>query len=330
MKSPIFFKGDAKYAYSSGVVRGLESYLLTKADFNKLIDAPTAQMGAILSEFGYGGGEVEPEHVLDNAIKFLFDEINRITLRNEFTQIWQLRFDLLNFASALKSQLYDIGKFTFIPWGKHTYSEVSSAVSDVVSNTKTNLDPFLGSALENALRLHKEFLNTVVIDLAIDKAFGGFVLEKIPKGDFFSRWYSLMADWMNTKNFVRISLAGIPQKLFWAVLWKPGSLYEGVFASLWENSESASVVLVRTDYGKQLGENVAKSMKGELYLIDNYFNSLLKELYRYTRFCPYGLEVVWAYLCVKLEEISILRKIVRSKLAGISPQQIREVVFAVE
>lgn len=330
MKSPILFKDDIRYAYASGVIRGLENYLLKRTDFNKLIDSPNSQIASVLSELGYGGGEVEPEHVLDNAIKFLFAEIDRITLHSELTRICQLRFDLLNFSSALKAQLYDVKQSAFIPWGRHSYSEINSAVADAISNTKVQLEPFLATALEKALKLHKEFLNIIVIDLAMDKTFGDFVSKKLPKSEFFSRWYSIMADWMNTKNFVRIVLAEIPQKLFWAVIWETGDLPAETFIKSWENPESVHTIFVQTEYGKSLGDVMVKSMKGELYSIDNYFNSLMMELYRYTRFCPYGLEVVWAYLCVKLEEISILRKIVRGKLAGIDSHRIREVAFAVE
>ncbi len=327
MKPPLIFKGDPDYAYASGVVRGLEPYILTKADYQKILDADENQLGLVLSELGYGGGEHNPEHALDIATDLLFATIDKLSKHKKFTDLLKLRYDFHKSSVVFKARILGREVPPLVPWGTIPTDELVAGINAFVEGGEAKLPKPIIDGLALGKKLFAAYNAVLAIDIALDKTFITHARSVLPKGEYFSRWFALYSDWLNTKSFVRIVRSGVPTKLFWEIFCDGGDIGRAVFARALEGeNEQIPQAFANTEYGKRLVDVLRLVWRGKLVALDAFFSAKMRELFRYTRYCPYGLEIVWAYACMRLEEISTLRTILRAKKAQLPRETLKEVI----
>ena len=330
MKPPLIFKGDARYTYASGVIRGLELYLLTKSDYQKIIDADINQLTTVLSELGYGGGEHHPEHALDIATDNLFALIDKLSQDRIFTDAIKLRYDFQKAGVILKSRFFEKPLPELPLWGMLPDDELISGVESILNGEKSNLPDVLVDGILSARKTFSTYNSSNAIEIALDSEYCKHLQSVIPEGEFFQRWMRIYADWLNVKAFVRISLADMQMKVFREFFVECGDIPGKKFAEAEElGAEHFSSVFSNTEYGKELSDALKKAVDKNLSAIDTLFRIKLISLYKYTKYCPYGLELLWSYSLLKMEEIGVLRTILRTKLADIPIDFAREVISIV-
>jgi len=327
MKPTLIFKGDARYTYASGVVRGLELYLLGRADYQKLLDTPKEQLSTVLSEFGYQVREMRFEEALNKATKSLFDLVDKLSYHKELTSIWRTRTDMSNLSAVLKARFFETVLPALPDYGSIPVDDMVRQVNEYFESGRCELPQVMIDAIETASAKLKELNKPVAIDFAVDKVFVNYFRSILPSEEYFTRFWAIYADWLNTRAFLRIVFAGIPLKDFWELFVPDGDLGADLFRSAAEaEKESMPAHFSNTEYGKVLSDVIKEALGGNMMMLDTFFRAKLLSLYKYTKYCAYGLELLWAYLCTKLEEISLIRTIVRAKLAGMEPSKIKEVV----
>ncbi len=330
MKSPLIFKGDTRYTYASGVVRGLEPYLLTKADYQKVIDAELNQLSIVLSELGYGGGEHTPEHALDIAVENLFAQLDKLSQDKNFTDTIKLRYDFQKSSVILKSHFFDKPLPQLVDWGFYHTDILISGIGAILDGGKSGFLKILDEAILSAKEIFAAYNSPIVIDIALDKYYCEHIRSVLPDSEFFARWMAIYADWLNIKALARIAAAKLPVKMLWDMFVEGGDIPLKKFAEAEEGGiEHIHSAFAITEYGRKLSDALKSAMDGDLSAVDTMFRMELISLYRYTRYCSYGLELLWAYSLLKLEEIGVLRTILRTKLAKIPVEFVKEVISVV-
>ncbi len=330
MKSPLIFKGDSRYTYASGVVRGLEPYLLTKSDYQKVIDAELNQLSIVLSELGYGGGEHTPEHALDIAIDNLFSQIGNLSQDKNFTDTIELRYDFQKASVILKSHFFDEPLPSLVPWGNFPADTMISSINAILGGEKSEISKVLNEAVSSAKEMFAAYDSPIAIDIALDRDYCEHIRSVLPDSEFFSRWMAIYTDWLNIKAFARIIAAKLPVKMLWDMFVEGGDIPLKKFADAEEGGiEHIQSAFAITEYGRKLSDALKSAINGDLSAVDTMFRMELISLYRYTRYCSYGLELLWAYSFLKLEEIGVLRTILRTKLAKIPAEYVKEVISVV-
>ncbi|MCD6595079.1 V-type ATPase subunit [bacterium] len=330
MKTPLLFKGDTKYAYASGVIRGFENYLLNRADYQKVFDADVNQIGTVLTEIGYGGSEQNPEHALDTATEQLFTDIQTLSKDKKFTDTLPLKFDFANTRTYLKSHFLDAEIPELLRWGTIPPDILTRQIEFLLNGEKSELPQCLKDAISAAEQSFLQFHSSVAIDSTVDREYIKYFGSILPDSEFFRRWFAIYTDWVNIKSFVRIIRSKLPHKLFGEIYIDCGDIPAEKFTNSVElDIESIPSTFSNTEYGSRLPDVMRLAFSGKLAPLDIFFRLKLIESNRYTKFCSYGPELLWAYAQIKLEEIGSLRTILRAKSAKLSFDAIKEVISVV-
>jgi len=330
MKQPLIFKCDAEYAYASGVIRGLENYLLTRGDYQKVFDSDANQLGAVLTELGYGGGERNPEHALDTAIENTFAILDSLSKNRQFTDIWRMQYDIRNLQAILKAHFFGEEFPPMTQFGTIPADKLIRETEAELNNEKNELPELFVECVAEAKRIHNTYHSPVAIDIALDRKFIERSRQKLVGSEYFVRWFALYADWVDVKSFVRIVGSKLPHKLFSEGFIRGGDIPEEKFTQALEHDvESIPGIFLLTEYGRQLFEVIKKTFAGELEPLDIFFRTKLIMHYRYTKYCLFGSELLWAFAGTKLEEIGSLRTILRAKSAELPFDSIKEVISVV-
>ncbi len=330
MKQPLLYKSNSEYTHASGVVRGLEKYLLTRADYQKVFDAEPNQIGAVLSELGYGGSEHNPEHALDTAIEQLFIAIDKLSKDRDFTNVWRIRYDLQNVQSYLKAHFLGEEIDTFAPWGSIQTDVLTRKIEAELNNEKSELPEPIANAVKSAKKLFNSYHSAVAVDVAVDIEFAKYIKSILPESEYFERWFAVYADWANVKSFVRTVRSNLPIGLLWDGFVPGGDIPKDRFLEALENDkENIHTTFTYTEYGMPLANVVKNAFSGQLVQMDIFFQKSLRSLHDSTKFCLFGPELVWAYMGMKHEEIKSLRIILRARGAKLPFEMIKEVTSVV-
>ena len=333
MKAPLIFKGDARFVYASGVVRGLENFLLTRADYQKVMDAEVHQLGTVLGEIGYGGGEHDPEHALDLATEQLLALMDKLGRGSEIPQILRRGFDFRNAAAYLKWRWFGTKdeKFdAYLGWGEFEPAALVEEIEKALAGEKHALPPYLARGVEQSRELVDKYSSPIAVDVALDGAYFDYLRAALPKGEYFARYLALLADWQNLRGFVRGVNLKLNQRLVREGFLPGGDIPQDRLDEAFElEREAIPGAFAHTEYGSGLNDVLKEALSGNLGALDVFFRAKLIDLYRYTRYCLFGPELLWAYAQTKLEEINTLRTILRAKAARLPMDLIKEVISVV-
>ncbi len=333
MKSPLLFTGKTDYAYASGVIRGLENYLLGRSEYQKLIDSDPDSIDNVLAEFGYSSSEKDPEIALNLATEKLFETIDKLSKGDKIADIWKVRADFSKISAIVKSILLDTEPPELVTWGFFNSEKLSREIYyHFDPEKKCSLPVHYIKTIERAQSNFKSHKTTLSVDIAVDSSFSDYVSTIVPASEYFKRFWSFYVDWWNVKAFVRIRKAKLSSSLFYDTFNVSGDIPLSIFTDAMESdNERLSTHFMHTEYGKSLQDVIKQAFEGMLIPLDNYFRGKLLAHYKYTRYCLYGLELLLAYESIKLEEIAILRTIVRAKKARLPVNKLKEVInFALE
>ncbi len=327
MKPPLIFKTDADYTYASGVIRGLENYILKRNDFQKLWDADASQTSSVLAELGYGGGEHDAEHALDVGIEILLKTIDKLVKNPELADVLRYKYDFSNISAYLKAHFAGEVPRTFVQWGKFAPEKLFKLIEAQLLGEKTELPPLFVDGINRAKRYYNTYRTSAAVDAALDATLLLHNRRVLPIGDFFERYFAVLADWANVLSFIRTVRANFSVPMFWESYVHGGDIEMRVFTQAFTaDAENAHNAFAFTEYGKTLQEAIRNALAGEGELLDTIFRRARKKLFDATRYCSFGPELIVGYAGAKLDEIAILRVILRAKAAKMQYESIREVI----
>ncbi|RKZ29962.1 hypothetical protein DRQ33_08325 [bacterium] len=269
MKTPLIFEGDTRYTYSSGVIRGLENFLLTPGDYQKVFDVGDEQLGTVLAEIGYGGGEHNPEHALDIATQQLLELVEKLSRHKQFTDTIRLKYDFKNAQIYLKAHFFDEKISSTLPNGTIEPDSLFAEIENLLNGEIAKLPKPMDEGIEKVNNIISSFNTPVAVDIVMDNVYYRYLHDALPQSEYFIRWFAIVADWINTKSFVRIVRSQLPINLFPEYALDGGDIpLDKFYQSSELDTESIPMLFANTEYGNKFVDIIKHGLDGKLSSLD--------------------------------------------------------------
>lgn len=323
---------DTIYAYAVGRTRALETRLLDRARFDRMIDATSAEEALkVLAESDYANAVAELadvhdfESMLAAELKEAFDLILKISPKPELISIMALRYDVHNLKVLFKAKYLGIKSDLLIPVGSLELDKMEYAVAE---EDFRDLPEKLRRAAED---VSEDFLvnrDPQVIDLLLDQVlYDQLVSSARERGiNFLEGMFIRQIDLTNLKSIIRVKRMGLNRELLKNILLPHGSIPNDLLAGMLDEPlESLITMLSMSDYADLVSEGVRNWLdKGTVSslekLSDDYITAYLKK----GKWTPFGLEPLVGYLWAKEIEIKNIRLILVGKINKLPAEAIRE------
>jgi len=307
-----------RYGFAVGKVRVLETRMLDRAAYERLLDAPTfAEQRRLLAETPYGRylesaqTAEDVERGLDQALDGFYGYIREAALPDEVGTFLRARYDYMNLKAALKAAL--LGS----PLDGLLVAHGTVAPEAYRGDLAALPDPLGSLAVELA-----DETRSAVIDARTDAAMFARLLSlaKKARSGFLLRIAQLMVDMGNVKIMVRAAQAGVPEEQVYALMAPGGTIPLAELRPLCDVQPSElGGVLRRFSACTHLG-TVDLSDPAQL---DIAVDAVLINALRDGRRGPTGPEPVIAYVLARENEVIALRTLLLGRLTGIPNNTLR-------
>ncbi len=323
---PVVF-GDTQYAFATGVVRGKWVKRPGRAEFLRLIDAETGDIGKILSEWGFHSADENPEKAIADEWLATIGLIENLSQHPELTRLLRLFTDFTNASAAVKAEIFE---YDYLPL--HLSGGFASA-EDLMKAASG--DPNLGSVpveVAESIRVARETYSEsqlpIVVDLASDHYFGKFYVSQLTESgrEFLDEYVRRWADSKNLTAYLRMRIAEMPMEYFDRFFIEGGYLERNRYERF-ETMELDGIParLVFSYYGKPLADAVSKLVHDDDFEpLAKFFHYSLEDYLRLNVYISFGLEVLLAYAFLVWRELRAIGAVMRMKKAKIDRDRIIE------
>ena len=320
---------DTDYLHATARVRALENGMVTRRDFQKMIDAKTVEEAyKVLSDapICHGAPMQDYEQALEQNLLDAYQLLDRIAPGNGLTELFRYQYDGHNFKTAIKARRA-AGDVTGV------YSNLGNlpakAVAAQVESGRTEglPAPLAEAALEAADTLAKTG-DPQAVDILLDRGILAAMAQKAGEigNPFLNKYVEAQVDIANIRAAVRLKRMG-KNAFFLAKVLAPGGRIplSAVTEVYTKGYDAILAVISSSPYGKYL-EPAFDSIRAKesLSLFEKLCDNALVAVLDEVRRIPFGIEPLIAYLAAKEGETKAARIVMASKLAGVPPQQITE------
>jgi V/A-type H+-transporting ATPase subunit C len=326
---------DPAYGFAVGRVRALETALLDRVRYERLIRTQTGkEFVAVLAETAYAkfleSGSADVSQALDKAAGENIAFFSQYALDDWLLDLVRLPAAIRSLKTALKSRLSRNESELAIPAGFVTppfASYVSAAVAAATASFDKDRDP-------------------AVVDMAMDRLMQKLQLEIASTSEFVLGYLGLHADIENLRSLVRMKAqpgggdGGDPRMDMEAAFLVGGALaLGGVVAAL---PEPWAAVVDRfakaPPYGA--GDEIFRDYleqgtaavvdKHSFVRMERYGREIELGFLRQTRYATFGYEPLVAFFLLHENELRNLRQLYAAKLAGVAGETAQDLVAYVE
>jgi len=315
-----------RYGFAVGRVRVLETRLLGRSTYERLLDAHSFQeQKRILSETAYGAflenanTADDVEIALDRALRQLYDDfLEQANLPEEIVRYFRLMHDFENLRGRLKAEALGISVAELL-------SELGSVPAESFEGSESDLSPDMRIA-ERQVRQRcagdDGALNTDMIDPAVDAVMYETLADVAcnSKSEYLCEMAELQIDLGNLKAFMRARMKNLPIQQAERLFVNGGTVglnpfIEGYRLPL---EEIARRVVERPGMRGVDPESII-----DLAQLDLVIDSAVARQLAQARRVPVGPEPVLAYVASRKVEISMVRMLLVGKLAGVDADTLR-------
>ncbi len=315
------------YAYATGRIRGLETYLLKEADFSRLKEVErVGESLEILSKiFPYSESlmrvkkEEDFEIGLEEETRRTYLDLRSFCPEPDLVDLFWLRYDFHNLKVLLKTHLHP---------GPSSENLLSSAGTQNVGTLKKaifkkdffDLSLDFKNLLKKIFPLVEDNPRPQFIDSLLDKELFQWIFRGLGefKDHFLTELRRRLIDSFNIKTFLRIKFWGEKEEEFYEeVLLEGGGIANSKFLKL--SPQPVEALIDKLDNGNY--KEAAREALGEweekksLFTLDHFFEEYLLNWTKNGFYITFGREPLINYIFLKEREIRILRSILRRKLA---------------
>ncbi len=323
---------DTIYAYAVGRTRALEKRLLEKGQFERMIEASSAEdIIKVLSESDYAAALADLsdiydfEEVLRAELQSSLELIKRISPRPELIAMMAFRYDVHNLKVLFKAKYLGIKSDLLLPAGTLAVDKLQFAVEE---EDFRDFPEELRRASETIVEDFPVNRDPQVIDLHLDQMLFAQLLSdaRAFKVKFLEGLFVRQIDLINLKTLIRVKKMGQDREFLKAVLLDGGSLAaDRLVGFLEEPLESMITQLAMTEYSELVSEGIRdwidKGTASRLEkLADDYLTTYLKK----GKWTPFGIEPLIGYLWAKEIEIKNIRLLMVGKINRLPAEAIRE------
>lgn len=326
------FKEDTRYAYAVGRVRALETRLLARHDFERMVDARDPEEALkVLSETAYApavsrfGEPHQYEELLRSQLRETLELVSPLFVDQRLIEFFQVRYDYHNVKVLLKA--------------KHSGRDLDAALIDlgtvgierlrrVVSEGTNGIPEHLFQTIWLAEVVYRENGEPHLMDIEVDRRLfscllGSEVVKELP---FLLSWVKREIDLANIRAFLRIKCMGGDIDVLKSSLIDGGSLSLPFFFPLEEQPlEALPQAFSRTPYARLVEEGVDGIIKSDSFsrlerLGDEFIISFLRSSNRVV----FGPEPIVTYLLLREYELKKIRTIMVGKVNDLPREWIKE------
>ena len=324
---------ENKYLYSVTRTRALETKLLDKAKIERMIEARNAdEVIKILYETEYAGSISEMksiddyESVLSKELLNTYKLLAEISPVPELTNLFQMRYDIHNLKTLLKSSYLDEENDELLSEiGTIPVQQLKGMVKD---KNFVDLDPVLRECVEEVVGEFTVNPDPQLIDIALDKGLYNLMYKvaRDNKSSFLTDYISSQIDLINIKSLVRVKSMGYGREFLKKVILDNGKLDYAFFSNIFDESlETLIDRLAYKDYGKVVEEGISNYMRTKsLTRFEKLSDDFIFELAKKGKYVAFGIEPLIGYLMAKENETKIIRMIMVGKINEIPNELIRE------
>lgn len=333
------YKENTRYGYASGRLRVMETRLLSRNAFLRLLEADSAQETLrMISEGDYANAfsgirdAIDFDSGLKLELERVYALIDELSLDPDLTGIFRAKWDFHNLKVLLKASYLTEAKSSFsealISLGQVSIENLRLAVKPDAEKRGGNIPEYILKALVDARNQYETTQNPQMIDVIIDYHCHSFMFNKASKfsNKFLCGYFEAIADLNNIRNFIRIKMLKEGVRLLDSVLLPFGAIEKKVFLQRFDDSiESIGSTFANTPYGELVSEAIRRwadenSLSTYEKLADNYLINYIKP----AKFVVFGIEPLIAYLLAKEHEIKLIRIIMIGKLNDVPTDIINE------
>ncbi|MEA4849354.1 MAG: V-type ATP synthase subunit C [Clostridiaceae bacterium] len=324
---------ENKYLYSVTRIRALETKLLDKAKIERMIEARNAdEIIKILYETEYASSISEMksiedyESVLSKELSNTYKLLSEISPVPELTNLFQLRYDVHNLKTLLKSSYLDEENDELLSEiGTMPIQQLKGMVKD---KNFSDLDPIMRECIEEVVGEFTVNPDPQLIDVALDKGLYKLMYKtaRDNKSSFLTDYISTQIDLINIKSLVRVKSMGYGREFLKKVILENGKLDYAFFGNIFDESlETLIDRLAFKDYGKVVEEGISNYIKTKsLTKFEKLSDDFIFELAKKGKYVAFGIEPLIGYLMAKENETKIIRMIMVGKINEIPNELIRE------
>jgi len=324
---------ENKYLYSVTRIRALETKLLDKAKIERMIEARNAdEIIKIPYETEYANSISEMksvedyESVLSKELSNTYKLLSEISPVPELTNLFQLRYDIHNLKTLLKSSYLDEENDELLSEiGTIPIQQLKGMIKEKVFS---DLDPLVRESLEEVVGEFTVNPDPQLIDVTLDKALYKLMYKaaKDNKSSFLTDYISTQIDLINIKSLIRVKSMGYGREFLKKVILENGKLDYAFFSDIFDESlETLIDRLAYKDYGKVVEEGITNYIKTKsLTKFEKLSDDFIFELAKKGKFVAFGIEPLIGYLMAKENETKIIRMIMVGKINEIPNELIRE------
>lgn len=320
------------YIFSVARVRSVEKYMLTHERAERMIDAKTTEDAIrILEECNYGY-QTEPiknedfEKLLSEEHKKAYDFIMSIAPELSYFEMFLYPYDYHNLKVLMKAEYLGIDATELLV--DTGTIEVKTLKNSLSEREFGPLTENMAKALNEVIDAFPKLNDPQIIDIIFDKYCYDEMLQSAEKTNskFIVDYVKMLIDTINIKTFVRLKRMSKSWDFFSKVFIKGGYINEQTFIINYNDSfekfaEQVSgygfkeIIIDGTEY---LEEN------GLFAVLEKLLDNKLIQFIKDAKYVSFGIDPLAAYLIAKDNEIKIARIILAGRLAGISPELIKE------
>lgn len=330
---------NQSYPYAMGRVRAVERKMLTRGQFDRMIEARSAEDAfRILHEAEYGGAEPDAqfaardyERVLEAEGGKLAAFIAEISPEPGLLNIFLLRFDYHNLKVLLKAEFQNIAGDLLlsasgvIPPEKLTHIVRERTFSDLPAPMAAGAEDAIGAYMQSVTI---QAPDPQAIDIKLDQAMYAHMLGEAQKlgSPFIEQLIKVYIDIANIGAFLRVREMHKSADFLRAALIPGGGADHGLFARyLQENLDGFTGAMQYTTYGALCADGVRGYLAtGSLTAFERYADDYVNAYIQKAKLFPAGLEIIAAYYVARQAEIKNVRIVMVGKINDIAQDVIRE------
>jgi len=323
---------NTDYAYSVARIKALETRLLDRGHFDRMINASSGEEAVkALSETDYGSAIAELadihdfERILVAQLKEAYDLLMKISPNPELIAMLALRYDVHNLKVLFKAKFLGVKSDLLIPVGTHDLGKLEYAVNE---------DDFryLQEKLRRAAaKISEEFLvnrDPQVIDLTLDRVLYEQMIFSVRElgSEFIEGLFIRQIDLTNLKTLVRVKRMGVDREFVKKALLPNGSISVArLKAAFDEPLESLISMLASTAYAELAKQGIQEWLdKGTASLLEKLSDDFITNYLRQGKWIPFGVEPLIGYLWAKEIEVKNIRIVLVGKINKLPAEAIRE------
>lgn len=334
LKDQYKFKQDVKYAYAVGVIKILETRLLTQTDLQRLLETSSPEEALeFLRDSPYEESLSELESIwnfdvaLNNELERTYQQIDELSLDKKLTELFRVKWDFYNLKVLLKqSYLEEAEEFSFIsnlcltaPENIKTAIEESDEERSIIDDffgPKDGVPEYLREAMFEAKEVYDAENDPQLIDVVIDRHTQEYLYRHSEKCPFLAHYFKKKIDLANIRNFIRVRLHQNNLELLQKALLDDGTVEKQVFIDEFnEDVSHLPEVLSSTPYFEIVDEGLREwSETDSLTTLERLSEDYLIEFLRPAKYQAFGVEPLIAYLLAKESEVKQVRIIIVGKL----------------